>query len=91
MDLQTIRTQIDAIDQEIVKLLQQRMNLMPAVAEYKQTHNLHTHQIERETELLLAKRKLAQEYGLNEEFVENISTLSLLEKINLSFTIAFPP
>lgn len=34
-DLSEIRTQIDSIDQQILELVQQRMDLMPYVAEYK--------------------------------------------------------
>ena len=40
MDLKDIRTQIDAVDDELVQLFVKRMNLSAQVAEYKKANNI---------------------------------------------------
>ena len=40
MDLSEIRQQIDAIDENLVRLFCQRMNLSAQVADYKKANNL---------------------------------------------------
>ena len=52
MDLQELRTQIDAIDEEFVKLFVQRMGLSAQVADYKKENNLPIYFPAREREIL---------------------------------------
>ena len=59
MDLKDIRSQIDQIDDQLVKLFVQRMNLSSQVAEYKKEHNLPIYVPAREREILLGVAKKA--------------------------------
>ena len=52
MELSEIRKQIDAIDDQLVKLLCQRMALSAQVADYKKEHNLPIFVPAREEEIL---------------------------------------
>ena len=58
MDLSELRTQIDAIDEELVKLFCARMAVSAKVADYKKANNLPIHHPGREREILqeVAKR-----------------------------------
>lgn len=52
MDLEELRNQIDAIDDEILKLFLKRMETASKVADYKKENNLSTLQKNREREIL---------------------------------------
>ena len=52
MDLSALRTQIDAIDEELVKLFCARMAVSAKVADYKKANNLPIHHPGREREIL---------------------------------------
>lgn len=54
MDLTTCRAQIDAIDKEIVRLFQRRMELAGEIGAYKKAHGMPILQPEREQEKLAA-------------------------------------
>jgi len=52
MDLNDIRAQIDAVDDELVQLFVKRMNLSAQVADYKKTNNMPIYIPAREREIL---------------------------------------
>lgn len=52
MDLKDIRTQIDAVDDELVQLFVKRMNLSAQVADYKKANNMPIYIPAREREIL---------------------------------------
>ena len=52
MDLKDIRTQIDAVDDELVQLFVKRMNLSAQVADYKKTNNMPIYIPARERDIL---------------------------------------
>ena len=52
MNLEEIRTEIDALDKELLALFERRMDLCRDVALYKKEHNLPVFQPEREEKLL---------------------------------------
>lgn len=52
MDLKDIRTQIDAVDAELVQLFVKRMNLSAQVADYKKANNMPIFVPAREREIL---------------------------------------
>ena len=52
MDLSELRTQIDAIDEELVKLFCARMEVSARVADYKKANNLPIYVPAREREIL---------------------------------------
>ena len=53
MDIKDIRSEIDSIDTELVKLFTKRMGLSAQVADYKKEHNLPIYVPAREREILL--------------------------------------
>ena len=54
MDLQDYRKQIDAIDNELLRLLNERMDVVRQVALYKKQHGIPVLNAEREREILSA-------------------------------------
>ena len=64
MELSQLRTQIDAIDNELVKLFCQRMEVSAKIAEYKKENNLPIHVPAREREILVdVAQKAGPEMG----------------------------
>lgn len=72
MELMQIRENLDRLDKEMLRILSERMSLIPKVAEYKRQNNLPRYQPDREKAILEGKRKLAEEMSLNPDLVENI-------------------
>jgi len=52
MDLQELRSEIDKIDKELIRLFEQRMDISLKVATYKKQYNLPIHDPVREQEIL---------------------------------------
>ena len=52
MNLQDLRQQIDTIDDDLVRLFQQRMNISADIAHYKQSNNIPVYDPERERQKL---------------------------------------
>jgi len=52
MDLQELRLKIDAIDDELINLFQQRMDISAEVARHKKLHSIPVHDPVREKEVL---------------------------------------
>jgi chorismate mutase/prephenate dehydrogenase len=72
MELTEIRSNIDEIDSSIMKLLKERMDLMPPIAEYKKANGLDIFDPSRENKIIECKREMAKEFGLNEDLVEEL-------------------
>lgn len=78
-DLQQCRQEIDAIDQQIMKLFEQRMKLSKSVVEYKYANQLEIFQPEREKEVLkknVARLQDSQLAGYARCFVQDMMTIS---------------
>jgi len=52
MDLQYLRCKIDVIDDELIRLFQQRMDVSAEIARYKRNHNIPVYDPEREQQKL---------------------------------------
>ena len=63
MDLKELRTEINAIDDEILRLFLRRMEVAGQVADYKREHNLPIYQPRREREILESVSERAGELG----------------------------
>ena len=70
--LELVREKINALDQELIKVLAERIKLSDKVAESKIEGNLPQYQPEREEELIKNRQKIGREYGLDEEHVRAI-------------------
>ena len=72
LNLSTLRKQIDQIDTKILELIQERLNLIPEIVEYKKRHNIAVYQKKREEEIYKQLEKLSIDLGVNFELVKNI-------------------
>jgi chorismate mutase/prephenate dehydrogenase len=79
MDLSEIRKQLDELDSEWLKIIAKRLALIPKVAKYKIENNIPRYQPERENEMIIAKRKLAEELGVNPDLAEDILKRIIVE------------
>jgi chorismate mutase len=70
--IEKIRKQIDRIDLVLITALAERMSVMPDIAEYKKARNIPIYQEKREQEIMRRLQKIAKDYDLNEDFVEEI-------------------
>src|SRR5208282_5285368 len=70
--LESLRQQIDRLDQQLVEVLAQRQQVVQHVAEVKQQHNLATFHPAREENLISARRAQAVRAGLDPEYVEDL-------------------
>ena len=68
-NLQQLRANIDVIDEELLKLLQSRMEISRQIGEYKKAHNVAIVQAQRWDEILGEMVKEGAAHGLPEEFV----------------------
>lgn len=60
-ELNKIRKKIDEIDLRILKLFEERLDLMPDIARYKKTHQLPIRDLKREEKHLLSLVRDAKE------------------------------
>ena len=67
-----IRKQIDRIDMVLITALAERMSLMPEIGLHKKEHNIPVFQEKREQEIMNKLKKIANDYELNGEFIEEI-------------------
>ncbi len=70
--LESLRQQIDRIDQQLVDLLVQRGRVIQQVAEIKKQHDLPTFHPAREENLISARRSQATQAGLDPDYVEDL-------------------
>ena len=78
-ELINFRQSIDEIDEKIVRLINERLNICKAVAKYKSENDIPMMQPERVNEVLVKRRKLADELAINPNLVENIYKLIVEE------------
>lgn len=60
MDLNELRTQIDAVDRDLVALLEKRLDVAAAIADYKMAHGLPVLDAGRETQKISSVRALCR-------------------------------
>lgn len=67
-----LRAQIDVIDDNLLYILQSRMNISRKIGEYKRDHNIAILQTARWDEVLDGMVKNGRKYGLDEDFVKAV-------------------
>lgn len=72
IQLAAMRTQIDSLDDQLIKVLAARMKVCVAVGQYKKEHNIAVVQSNRYNEIVERLTKEGKEVGLTEEFVKKI-------------------
>ena len=81
-ELAALRTQIDAIDQELWQLLARRFQVTAQVGQLKKEHQLAHRDGEREAAQLAALMTLADELNLDQSFVLRVQRLILDEVVH---------
>ena len=71
------RSEIDELDDELLKVLSRRMQISREIGEYKKQHNIPVFQNDRYNEIIQTALSKAKEMDLDEEFV-----LSIIEAIH---------
>lgn len=81
MDLNEIRTEIDKIDNELIKLLERRFDCSKAVAEYKMQNNMPILDKERQQIILQSVEQKCERYGTQLKFLfEDIMQISRMSQ-----------
>lgn len=75
--LSTLRSQIDKLDDQIIKVLGDRMKVVEQIGEYKRDNNVTILQVSRWDEIIQKRSNLAQALKLDKDF-----TVKLLELIH---------
>jgi chorismate mutase/prephenate dehydratase len=75
LDLDQIREDLDALNNEIVDIVEKRMDLVVKVAEYKDENDMQIKDEEREEEVKQEFERLYQERGLPEGRGRELATL----------------
>ncbi len=70
--LDGLRAKIDAIDEELVRLLAQRQKQVEQVVALKKAHSLPVYHPAREEDLIFQKREKARQAGLDADYVEEL-------------------
>lgn len=79
MPLSELRDQIDAVDQQIIDLLAERLRLVGEVGEVKTKHGLPIYVPEREAAMLLKRRAEAESKGVPANLIEDILRRTMRE------------
>ncbi len=87
-DLETCRSEIDDIDQQMLQLFEKRMGLSKQVVEYKLAHNMEIFQSNRETEVINETISQLQNDNLKEYAKNYIQDLMNISK---SYQASFIP
>ncbi|KEI35930.1 chorismate mutase [Allofrancisella frigidaquae] len=70
--LDQYRTKITNIDQEIIRLIAQREQIVKQVGKYKKKHNLAVYDPDREAKLKKTHEAIAMQYDVSPELVNNV-------------------
>lgn len=80
--LQNLRLQIDEIDDEVVSLMNSRMQIIDSIGAYKKRNNISILQTKRWSEILERCMAKGEDLGLNPEFIRNYLQAIHQESIN---------
>ncbi|MFD0965815.1 bifunctional chorismate mutase/prephenate dehydrogenase [Seminibacterium arietis] len=70
--LQELRAEIDQLDRELLQLIEKRLSLVKKVGELKHKKGLPIYVPDREADMLLARRKEAENIGVSAELIEDV-------------------
>ena len=79
MPLSKLRDQIDAVDQQIIDLLAERLRLVGEVGEVKTKHGLPIYAPDREAAMLAKRRAEAEKKGVPANLIEDILRRTMRE------------
>ena len=80
MELKDLRNKIDQIDQELVTLIEQRLEVVKQIGEYKKKHNLPILDQNREQEVLDKNSKYLSNESNKEAYLEIMKNIMDVSK-----------
>jgi chorismate mutase len=82
LTLADLRDQIDKLDDRIINLLEERMQVVEKIGEYKRVNNITILQTKRWDDMLKSRLRLGEKKGLSEEFMIKLFRSIHQESIN---------
>ncbi|HLO92279.1 MAG TPA: chorismate mutase [Lentimicrobium sp.] len=86
-DLQKLRSDIDSIDDQMIRLLADRMKIAEEMGLYKYAHNITILQLRRWKQLFADRMAKGEEQGLNHKFLANLLRLVHEESIQIQTNV----
>ena len=83
MNLEEVRRRINYVDEDIIDLIANRLNLVPALIEFKSKNAMPVYQPEREQQLREKYERLAEKYNISPELIQKIFNLIIAEMRSL--------
>ncbi len=74
-ELDSLRSEIDHIDSELLDLLAKRMDISKKIGEYKKAHNMMVVQLGRHDTIMKERTEMGEKLGLPKEFIGKIMSL----------------
>ncbi len=71
-NLNLLRQQIDQLDNDLIEILNKRMRVCREIGQYKKEHRMQIVQIGRYDDILKSRIKLAEEMGMNGDFMKTV-------------------
>lgn len=81
--LQSLRSEIDKLDTEMLDILAKRMHLVNEIGEYKKDNNITIFQLKRWNEIVSHRLQFGKEKGLEKDFLHNLLKIIHTESIRL--------
>ena len=85
-DLQSLRTEIDQLDEQLWEIISQRAELVRQIGEWKRQHGEQVIQPERWQQVLQHCQVLAERHGLSEALVREVMEALHKESIKVEST-----
>ena len=82
-NLQTLRNDIDEVDEELLHLLKKRSEIVEQIGDFKLKNNVTVFQLERWIEILKTRGDLAVELGIDKEFIIEMMKTIHKESVHL--------
>ncbi len=81
-EIDELRQKIDLLDKQVVEIMAKRMSISEQIAKYKYENGITVLQSRRYDEILQSRRKVAEENGLNPDFVVKLYEAIHEESVN---------
>lgn len=85
--LDVLRAQIDMLDSELLRVLQQRMNVAREIGKHKKNNNIQILQTDRWSQIIDRAKEKAKSSHLSDEFIEKLFKAIHQESINIQTEI----
>lgn len=81
--LEEYRSKINEIDEELLKILERRMDVVEKIGLYKYENNIAVFQLERWAEILKTRKAAGYKLGLSDSFIQSVFQLIHAESIRI--------